>query len=424
MRQHVSIPQSLEDATLENLKNKCSLKQPPAVVAETINAMPSPPDSGVSGTGGKTLFVDCLVDATVHVLDMIWHAPVRKSIAFLQNVRSTSSVCTGEIKRPCQCPVGAPFTGGIPLDLFIRETLRRSRTSCSTLQAALLYCKRVGGEAIRKRAEREGVELNDEEKEILNGQARAYPSLTKSLDEADAQSLAPALTADPILCSRRTFLAAVMTSSKFLQDRTFSNRAWSKISGLSVKELGVVERRMLDAIEFDLYVGDDEWQSWTNYLKGDWKAGIDSCRCRLPSPGVVPDHVEMQQPRKTLERTSSLRVDEKFDTEAQPAAVRQTTSVVTSSPSSVLVSESNVSTPTPSNLKEFEHRTPTKSSTYRREPALLPMVISNNLANFVKDEASKQLNTHPTSSAPPTVNNLATPFPMRKGLANRSMSSQ
>jgi hypothetical protein len=370
-----------------------------------------------------TIFYDA--DATVHVLDMIWHAPVRKSIAFLQNVRSASSVSTGEISRPCQCPVGAPFTGGIPLDLFIRETLRRSRTSCSTLQAALLYCKRVGAEAIRKRAEREGVELDDGEREVLQDHARTYPSLSKSHQDPAAEQLASgAVIADPILCSRRTFLAAVMISSKFLQDRTFSNRAWSKISGLSVKELGVVERRMLDAIEFDLYVGDCEWQSWTNYLKGDWKAGMDSCRCHSPTQSSVTQQISA--PRKLLERTSSLHVDALHDAEAVPAAPTQpgnrgsTASPLSQTNCIAVAIDSNLSTPTQSHHSEAGHQTPTKSALHKREQSLLPMVMTNNLASFVKND-TEQHDVY--SSIGPSTKDLSVPFPMRKGLAIRSMST-
>jgi hypothetical protein len=34
-------------------------------------------------------------------------------------------------------------------------------------------------------------------------------------------------------CGRRMFLAALILSSKSLQDRNYSARAWSKISGLN-----------------------------------------------------------------------------------------------------------------------------------------------------------------------------------------------
>ena len=58
------------------------------------------------------------------------------------------------------------------------------------------------------------------------------------------------------------FLAALMVASKFLQDRTYSNRAWSRISGLSARELEKLERIFLCTIQFDLVVHPAQWQWW------------------------------------------------------------------------------------------------------------------------------------------------------------------
>ena len=184
----------------------------------------------------------------------------------------------------------------IPLDLFVRETLRRSRTSCSTLQAALLFCKRAGGDVIRKRAEKEGITLSSGDLARLPGADDSYLSLTSA--EGAAAST------DFILCPRRSFLASVMISSKFLQDRTFSNRAWSKISGLEVKELSNVERRLLVALGFNLSVREDVWQSWTEFLKGDRRVGQPTARCGLQHSFSQP---QVQRPaRSSISRTYSL----------------------------------------------------------------------------------------------------------------------
>lgn len=293
---------SQEVAALASLEAKCSLASTVGVPESSTTqgradtASPQPPQP----CAGRSLFVDCLVDATVHVLDMIWHAPIHKSIAFLgsaldaTSMRAALGADSGPIVRPCRCPVGAPLTGGIPLDVFIRETLRRSRTSCSTLQAALLYCKRVGGEVVRKRAELEGVALSADALACLSevaaphlshdAEPNHFPSLTDGLEGTSSTPNTQAQTSDPLMCSRRTFLAAVVVSSKFVQDRTYSNRAWSKISGLHVRELGAVERRMLNALAFDLAATDDEWTRWTRYLSGEWKTSLESCRCSNDKP--------------------------------------------------------------------------------------------------------------------------------------------
>lgn len=178
----------------------------------------------------------------------------------------------------------------------MRETLRRSRTSCSTLQAALLFCKRAGGEVVRRRAQQEGLVLTAEQMEKLPGSASFYPSLSSNALQSSN---------DYLLCNRRTFLASVMISSKFLQDRTFSNRAWSKISGLDVQELSRVERRVLMALEFNLNVCETTWNTWTNFLKLQWKASRPSTRCGMPHTHSLPA-VKVTAIRSALVRTNSL----------------------------------------------------------------------------------------------------------------------
>ena len=163
-------------------------------------------------------------DATVRTLDVIWNASATSG--------STS------------CDLGEKQTG-LPLQLFVRETLRRGRASCSTLQAALLYC----------------VRLSDA---IQRSKAAAAPAALEGL--AVEEALKRREDACMLRCPRRMFLAAVMAASKFLQDRTYSNRAWSRVSGLPVRELGKIERCFLAAIDYRLVVTNGEWEAWAAKL--------------------------------------------------------------------------------------------------------------------------------------------------------------
>ncbi len=54
-------------------------------------------------------------------------------------------------------------------------------------------------------------------------------------------------------CGRRMFLAALILASKWLQDRNYSARAWSKISGLQVSEINDNERAFLAAVNWKLH---------------------------------------------------------------------------------------------------------------------------------------------------------------------------
>ncbi|KAH8916975.1 hypothetical protein BT69DRAFT_1188185, partial [Atractiella rhizophila] len=55
-------------------------------------------------------------------------------------------------------------------------------------------------------------------------------------------------------CGRRMFLAALITASKFLQDRNYSNLAWSKISSLDVREININERAFLALLDYRLHI--------------------------------------------------------------------------------------------------------------------------------------------------------------------------
>ncbi|KAK3840769.1 MAG: hypothetical protein J3R72DRAFT_348911, partial [Linnemannia gamsii] len=67
-------------------------------------------------------------------------------------------------------------------------------------------------------------------------------------------------------CGRRMFLAALILASKFQQDRTYSNKAWSKISGLPVAEINLNEITFLTLIDYRLFVSQAVFQKWVTIL--------------------------------------------------------------------------------------------------------------------------------------------------------------
>jgi hypothetical protein len=62
------------------------------------------------------------------------------------------------------------------------------------------------------------------------------------------------------------FLSALILASKYLQDRNYSARAWSMISGLSTLEINQNERAFVEAIHWDLCITETTFQQWTNVL--------------------------------------------------------------------------------------------------------------------------------------------------------------
>ncbi|KAI9881696.1 MAG: hypothetical protein M1823_006593, partial [Watsoniomyces obsoletus] len=128
--------------------------------------------------------------------------------------------------------------GVLPLEVFIHETLRRSKTSYSTLQVALFYI----------------ILLKDKLSDL---------DFTKEQPKPDEpqQSAPPKCRA--MQCGRRMFLAALMLASKYLQDRNYSTRAWSKISGLRIPEINENETEYLRCIDYRLHMKKDAFENWS-----------------------------------------------------------------------------------------------------------------------------------------------------------------
>ncbi|KAL8281115.1 hypothetical protein RQP46_006473 [Phenoliferia psychrophenolica] len=61
-------------------------------------------------------------------------------------------------------------------------------------------------------------------------------------------------------------LAALIAASKNLEDRTWSNRAWSKISGLPIREINANELAFLRVLRHELFIPVPVFQQWTERL--------------------------------------------------------------------------------------------------------------------------------------------------------------
>ncbi|RPB27612.1 hypothetical protein L211DRAFT_846376 [Terfezia boudieri ATCC MYA-4762] len=142
--------------------------------------------------------------------------------------------------------------GVLPLRTFIQETLRRSRTSYSTLQVALYYLVIV------------------------------RPHIPKGDFSDMSQENAQQMRA--LQCGRRMFLAALILASKYLQDRNYSARAWSRISGLQTTEININEMAFLDAVNWRLHISETIFQKWADlvvkYTSGSGGPGSPSDEAR------------------------------------------------------------------------------------------------------------------------------------------------
>ncbi|KAF1943154.1 hypothetical protein EJ02DRAFT_443584 [Clathrospora elynae] len=179
-------------------------RQHPRRSSTTINQRPPP--QLVRQSDRKINFVDCLVDSATQMVEVIWQL--------------------SEPKSRCENASGGRV---LPLRTFIQETLRRSRTSYSTLQVALYYLILIKAH---------------------------LPKLDFTMSQPEDASLRA------LQCGRRMFLAALILASKYLQDRNYSASAWSKISGLKVCEINTNEMAFLEAVNWKLHIVDSIWEKW------------------------------------------------------------------------------------------------------------------------------------------------------------------
>lgn len=227
--------------------------------AQTVSRIPATPHSLLPEGFQKCSFVDSLVDTGALLIETIW-----------QN--QTLPVMNSKI---------------LPLRVFIQETIRRSRTSFSTLQLALYYLLRIKSAVI---------DFETKNPEWFNGPCNFGKIASKH----------------PIACGRRMFLAAVIVASKYLQDRNYSNRAWAKISGLPVKEINANEFVFLNVAKYDLYVGETLYKRWSGVLLNHVMATVSVTTAAATVHGLVTPPltpvISPVQPSGALPSPNNLRI--------------------------------------------------------------------------------------------------------------------
>lgn len=186
------------------------LRQNPRRTSTGPHSRAACPPALIRQSDRKVNFVDSLVDSSTHIVEAIW--PL------------SSVVCRNELGSKAV----------LPLRTFIQETLRRSRTSYSTLQVALYYLI------------------------LIKPHVPKHNFTTEQPEDRHADRA--------LQCGRRMFLAALILASKYLQDRNYSARAWSKISGLNTQEINQNEIAFLLAVNWKLHIVDEIFQRWTDIV--------------------------------------------------------------------------------------------------------------------------------------------------------------
>ena len=65
----------------------------------------------------------------------------------------------------------------------------------------------------------------------------------------------------------RILFAAVLTSIKYNEDVFYDNNYYAQVAGVRTKELKMIEYNFLELIEFNLFIFEDEYLKYKNYLE-------------------------------------------------------------------------------------------------------------------------------------------------------------
>ncbi|KAJ2493933.1 hypothetical protein IWW37_000011 [Coemansia sp. RSA 2050] len=76
----------------------------------------------------------------------------------------------------------------------------------------------------------------------------------------------------------RMFVVALMLASKYLEDNTFTTQTWSEVSHLPAKELTIMQREFLSALEHRLHVPEHEFFAWKAKVSTILGAGFNASR--------------------------------------------------------------------------------------------------------------------------------------------------
>ena len=116
----------------------------------------------------------------------------------------------------------------VSLPAFLFHLLRRSRTTFTTFQVAVTYLQRI--------------------RNLKYATASPYTPFPSS-NVKNTEIFIP-----PHQCPRRLFMTLLIIASKFCNDSSFSNVAWSRATGLVVKEVSKCEREVLAWMGWGLFV--------------------------------------------------------------------------------------------------------------------------------------------------------------------------
>ena len=98
------------------------------------------------------------------------------------------------------------------------------------------------------------------------------PTFSKEQQQLPPLQLPPPLFTPNFGFEYRVFCTAVILACKYLDDKTYTNKSWSKITGIRNEELNRMEREFLTLLNFELAVPETEFIEWIRVVEELWYA--------------------------------------------------------------------------------------------------------------------------------------------------------
>jgi hypothetical protein len=75
----------------------------------------------------------------------------------------------------------------------------------------------------------------------------------------------------------RVFVTSLLLADKYTEDHSYTNKAWSTLSGLPINDINAMEREFLSLLGHALYVSEEEFREWVKILQS-------LCHWHIPHP--------------------------------------------------------------------------------------------------------------------------------------------
>jgi len=84
------------------------------------------------------------------------------------------------------------------------------------------------------------------------------------------------------------FTLGLVCASKYLEDNTFTNKAWSEISKIPLNQINTLEMGFLTILQFNVHINEQRYSQWLNYL-------LDFVAKSPKQTSTIPYHQEQEQ---------------------------------------------------------------------------------------------------------------------------------